>query len=100
MPEWIVPPVAGLLELSNVPEILVHDLAAAELIGHNVRAYYSVDQLPLDLAGTAQKVIAVKLVWPVQRLPIVMGQWGRAFAAMCEADTRAPPPGSFPRLVR
>ncbi len=101
MPEWIVPPLAGLIEPSVAPEFFVNDIAGAELVGGNVRAYYSADQLPLEVqGGKAQRVVQVKLIWPAYRLPMVMGRWGQGFAAICERQPVSHDGGPWPRLVR
>lgn len=95
MSRWIIPPIAGLIEPSVVPEFFMDGVGAIELLGPCVRIYCCAEQLPLEAAGEMQKVVVLKIVRPIHGIPESIVHMARCLNPGPETKET----GARPRLV-
>lgn len=99
---WVVPPVAGLIELNVAPEIIAEDIGAIAVKNGRVTIYLYNEQMPLE-GGEQQpmRVVSGKIVGELANVPSCLAK-----LALCLVGFRAPgivpdddvPKG--PRLVK
>lgn len=97
MPEWIIPPIVGLIEPALAPEFTVDLIGAIELLGSDIRVHYCSTQLPLELpTGGVQHPVILKVRRPLQSIPSAIVR-----LAQCLDGERLAPKinGPWPRLV-
>lgn len=100
---WVVPPVAGLVELNIAPEIVAEGIGAIAVKNGRVTIYLYDEQMPLDGAegGKPMPVVTGKIVGELANVPSCVAK-----LALCLVGFRAPgivpdddiPKG--PRLVK
>lgn len=60
MDQWIVPPMAGLIETSMLPDLFFDGIGAVERNHSLIRLYFYQNQMSLS-ASVAQKVVVAKM---------------------------------------
>src|SRR5690348_5931519 len=100
---WVVPPIAGLVELNVAPEIVAEGIGAIAVKNGRVTIYLYDEQMPLD--GSVEepmRVVTGKIVGELNNLPACLAQ-----LALCLVRKRSPGivpqdggPAKGPRLVK
>lgn len=94
MAHWIIPP-ERMIEPVVAPEFFVDGIGAIEAVGARVRAYYYVEQMPLEAGnGPPQRILTVKIVRPMAAVADSIGRMARCLAPL------DPPQGNWPRVVK
>lgn len=101
MAVWVVPPVAGLIELNAAPEIVAEGIGAIAIKNGRVTIYLYDEQMPLDPGNQEpMRVVTARVVGELANIPACLVQLAR-----CMVTGRAPgiapepEPSKGPRLV-
>lgn len=99
---WIVPPVAGLIELNVAPEIVAEGIGAIAIKNGRVTIYLYDEQMPLDAANEEpMRVITAKIVGELSNIPACVVQLARCLiTGRAPGIVPEPEPTKGPRLVK